>query len=43
MSFDYLGVEFVGKILGTAFERKEILTRKNELKKAYDLGALLAR
>jgi multimeric flavodoxin WrbA len=41
MSFDYLGVEFVGKILGTAFERKEILTRKKELKKAYDLGASL--
>jgi hypothetical protein len=41
MSFDYLGVEFVGKILGTAFEKKEILTHKKELKNAYDIGASL--
>ena len=41
MSFDYLGTEFMGKILGTAYERKEILNNKEELSEAYDLGASL--
>ena len=39
MTFDYLGIEFAGKIFGTAYERKEILNNKKELQKAYDLGA----
>lgn len=39
MTFDYLGVQFFGKIFGTAYERKEILNNKEELQKAYDLGA----
>ncbi|MGD2187042.1 MAG: flavodoxin family protein [Desulfobacterales bacterium] len=41
LSFDYLEVEFVGKILGTAYERKEILNTKEVLSAAYDLGASL--
>jgi len=38
MSFDYLGIDFVGKVLGTAYEKGEIKQDKRELKKAYDLG-----
>ena len=41
LSFDYLGVEFAGKILGTAYEKGEILQDKQEMKKAYQLGASL--
>ena len=41
MSFDYLGVEFAGKILGTAYEKGEILQDKQEMKKAYKLGMSL--
>jgi multimeric flavodoxin WrbA len=41
MSFDYLGIEFAGKVLGTAYEKGEIEQDKKELKKAYDLGMSL--
>ena len=41
MSFDYLGIEFAGKVLGTAYEKGEIEHDKKELKKAYDLGVSL--
>jgi multimeric flavodoxin WrbA len=40
-SFDYLGVQFAGKMLVTAYEKAEILKNEHELKKAYDLGASL--
>lgn len=39
LSFKYLGMEFVGKILATAYERGEIKDNEKELLKAYDLGA----
>ena len=41
MSFDYLGIDFAGKVLGTAYEKGEIEQDKRELKKAYDLGMSL--
>ncbi len=41
MSFDYLGVEFAGKVLGTAYEKGEIVQDEKELKKAYKLGMSL--
>lgn len=41
MSFDYLGIEFKGKILATAYEKGEIRKNQDELKKAYDLGVSL--
>ena len=41
MSFDYLGMEFSGKILATAYERGEVAEDKEELKKAYEFGVSL--
>lgn len=41
LSFDYLGMEFIGKILGTAYEKGEIAQDEVALKDAYELGASL--
>jgi multimeric flavodoxin WrbA len=41
MSFDYLGMEFVGEVLATAYEKGEIKEKKEELKKAYEFGVSL--
>ena len=41
MSFDYLGMEFVGKFLAKAYERGEIRENEEELKRAYEFGANL--
>ncbi len=41
LSFDYLGMEFVGKILAEAYERGEIKDNKEVLNNAYELGASL--
>ena len=38
MSFDYLGIDFAGKVFGTAYEKGEIEGDRKELKKAYHLG-----
>ena len=42
MSFECLGVEFAGKVLGTAYEKGEIVKDKREMKKAYKLGISLS-
>ncbi len=41
MSFDYLGMEFAGKILASAYERGEIKNNQKELKNAYEFGLAL--
>jgi len=41
MAFDYLEMEFVGQILGTAYERGEIRDDQEALENAYHLGASL--
>jgi multimeric flavodoxin WrbA len=41
LSFEYLGVEFVGKLLVEAYEKGEITNNKKEMEKAYELGASL--
>ena len=41
MSFDYLGMEFVDSILSTAYERAEVSSNKDDLKKAYEIGISL--
>jgi multimeric flavodoxin WrbA len=41
MSFDYIGVDFKGKILAEAYERAEIKKDAEALKRAYELGASL--
>lgn len=41
MSFDYVGMEYAGKVLATAYEKGEIKEKKEELKKAYEFGASL--
>jgi hypothetical protein len=38
MSFDYLGIEFIGKILAEAYERGEIKDKEKDLRDAYELG-----
>jgi len=38
LSFDYLDMEFKGKILATAYERGEIKNNRSALKEAYDFG-----
>lgn len=43
MSFDYLEIEFIDKILAKAYEKGEIDQNQKELKRAYDLGASLAK
>lgn len=40
-SFDYLGMEFVGKVLATAYERAEVAKNQEDLRKAYELGISL--
>lgn len=39
LSFDYLGMKFKGKVLATAYEKGEVKKDREELKKAYRLGA----
>jgi multimeric flavodoxin WrbA len=41
LCFDYLEMEFVGKILVTAYEKGEIRKNREELEKAYEFGASL--
>jgi multimeric flavodoxin WrbA len=41
MSFDYLKMQFTGKILAEAYERGEVKDNHEVLKNAYDLGASL--
>jgi len=41
LSFDYLGMTFVGKILVKAYEKGETLKNQNAMKKAYELGMSL--
>ena len=41
ISFDYLGLEFAGKILATAYEKGEIRGDRVELEKAYEFGRSL--
>jgi len=41
MSFDYLGMQFCGKILAKAYEKGEIAENRAELEKAYRLGLSL--
>lgn len=41
MTFDYLGIEFTGKVLATAYEEGEIKENQQELKNAYDFGISL--
>ncbi len=40
-SFNYLGMEFAGKIFVRAYEKGEILGNQKELKKAYEFGCSL--
>jgi len=40
-SFDYLGMEFAGKVLATAYEKAEVAKNQQELRKAYELGMSL--
>ena len=39
LSFEYLGIEFAGKILSVAYEKGEVSENKEELEKAYAIGA----
>ena len=39
LSFDYLDMKFVGKVLAKAYERGEVKRNPETLKEAYDLGA----
>ena len=39
LSFDYLGMKFIGKILVKAYEKGEIKENRRELDRAYKLGA----
>lgn len=41
MSFDYLGIDFKGGLVATAYERKEIKNDEKELRNAYTLGVSL--
>ncbi len=41
MSFNYLGMEFIGSILAKAYERGEILGSPDDLRRAYELGSSL--
>ena len=38
MSFGYMGMEFLGTVFGTAYEKGEILNKKDELMKAREFG-----
>jgi hypothetical protein len=37
LSFDYLGMEYAGKVLVKAYEKGEIPKNQSVFKKAYDL------
>jgi multimeric flavodoxin WrbA len=39
LSFDYIGIEFVGQVLVEAYEKGEIINNKKEMESAYELGA----
>jgi len=41
MSFEYLGMEFAGKVFAKAYEKGEILKNRGEMERAYELGASL--
>lgn len=41
LTFDYLGVEFVGKVLAQAYEKGEIRQNPEALKEAYEFGVSL--
>ena len=41
MSFKYLDIEFAGQVLGTAYEKREILSDQKALKQAYEIGVSL--
>lgn len=41
LSFEYLGVEFVGEVLAVAYEKGEVTNNPEDLRKAYELGASL--
>jgi multimeric flavodoxin WrbA len=41
MSFEYIGIKYLGAIIAIAYERKEIENDKDALKKAYDFGIKL--
>jgi len=41
MSFEYLNMEFIGYILGTAYEKKEILNDEKSMDEAFRLGFTL--
>jgi len=41
MSFEYLGMEMAGCILASAYERGEVKSDPEEMKRAHDLGASL--
>ncbi len=38
LSFDYLEMDFIGSLLGTAYEKREILNDHNVLLEAHKLG-----
>ncbi len=39
--FEYLGMEFAGKVFVRAYEKGEIIRNRKEMEKAYELGASL--
>ena len=41
MSFDYLGIQFSGNVLATAYEKAEVAKNQEELSRAYQLGTSL--
>jgi len=41
LAFDYLGMEFAGKVLAQAYEKGEIRQNQEVLKQAYELGTSL--
>jgi hypothetical protein len=41
MSFDYLNMKFIGHVLGTAYEKKEILSDEKSMDEAFRLGFTL--
>ena len=41
MSFEYLEIEFVGKIFAKAYEKGEVAAHQAELDRVYEFGASL--
>jgi hypothetical protein len=39
MSFEYLGMDFLGSLLAISYERGEVAGKKEEMEKSYRLGA----